>query len=353
MADPDRAPGPDAPRVLCAPDTFRGSAAADAVAAAMAAGARDAGWAADPLPLADGGEGTVAALGGATDVARVTGPLGAPVEAGWRRDGATAVVEVAACSGLLLAGGREGNDPLRATSAGVGELIAHALARGARRVVVALGGSATTDGGVGAVEALAAAAPGAGPAAARARAALAGVELVVAADVRTRFLDAAPVFAPQKGASPAQVRALGARLRAVADRWRRELGVDVTAVDGSGAAGGLGGALHALGGRIVDGFGYVAEAVGLDRRLAAADAVLTGEGAVDATTFAGKVVGAVLARAAARGVPAGIVAGRVAAAPPGVPAADLVARFGARRALAETTACVRAATPGVLAALAR
>lgn len=345
----------EARRVLCAPDKFRGTADAREIAEAMAAGARDAGWEAEELPLADGGEGTLDALGGATEVARVTGPLGTPVDAPWRLAGTDAAIEVAAASGLVLAGGRDGNDPLAATSAGTGELIAAAVAAGARRVVVALGGSAMTDGGLGAVTALASAAGSAGATAApldRARALLDGVELIVATDVRTPFLDAARVFAPQKGASPAQVAWLTERLRAVARRYEDELGVAVATVAGGGAAGGLGGALHALGGRIVDGFAFVAASAGLDERLAAADAVVTGEGSLDATSFAGKVVGGVLERARARGVLAAIVAGRVEADTAGIPAADLVARCGERRALEQTTACVRAAMPDLLAALA-
>jgi glycerate kinase len=118
----------EARRVLCAPDKFRGTADAREIAEAMAAGARDAGWEAEELPLADGGEGTLDALGGATEVARVTGPLGTPVDAPWRLAGTDAAIEVAAASGLVLAGGRDGNDPLAATSAGTGELIAAAVA---------------------------------------------------------------------------------------------------------------------------------------------------------------------------------------------------------------------------------
>ena len=143
--------------------------------------------------MSDGGEGLLDVLGGANRTTIVTGPLGRPVEAAWRFEHRTAVIEMARASGLALAGGAEGNDPLAATTAGTGELIARAVEQGARRIIVGLGGSATTDGGLGAVEAL--------PSPARLRT----VELEVACDVRTRFVDAAAVFAPQKGAGPAQV----------------------------------------------------------------------------------------------------------------------------------------------------
>src|SRR5205823_3062176 len=148
------------------------------------------------LPLADGGEGTLDALGGANRLSRVTGPLGEPVEAEWRLGHGDAVIEMARASGLTLAGGRERNDPLAATARGTGELIAAAIAAGAERILVAVGGSATTDGGLGAVEAL-----GWEPF---------RTEVEVACDVRTPFLEAARVFGPQKGADPAQVEELTA-----------------------------------------------------------------------------------------------------------------------------------------------
>jgi glycerate kinase len=142
-------------QLLAAPDKFRGTLTAREAAAAIVAGASRACWTAVELPLADGGEGTLDVLGGGNRRATVTGPLGEPVEAEWRlgEDG-TALIEAALACGLSLAGGPEGNDPLAATSRGVGELVAAAVAEGASRVVVAVGGVASTDGGVGAVEAL-------------------------------------------------------------------------------------------------------------------------------------------------------------------------------------------------------
>src|SRR5215475_8478178 len=138
-------------RLLAAPDKFRGTLTARRAAAAIAAGAARAGWTAVELPLADGGEGTLDVLGGGNRRTTVTGPLGEPVEAEWRlEDDGTALIEAARACGLSLAGGPERNDPLRATSRGVGELIAAAVAGGATRIVVFVGGVASTDGGVGA-----------------------------------------------------------------------------------------------------------------------------------------------------------------------------------------------------------
>ena len=252
------------------------------MARALAEGARRAGWECRELPLADGGEGTLEVLGGANRSSTVTGPLGTPVEAGWRLEGGDAVVEMARASGLALV---EHNDPVRATTLGTGQLIAAALAAGAERIVVAVGGSATTDGGLGAVEAL-----GWKPF---------RVQVEVACDVRTPFLEAARVFGPQKGADPGQVEALSKRLADLAARYRDELGVDVTALPGAGAAGGLAGGLAALGAQLRPGFQLVAERAGLVEALGDVDLVLTGEGRLDATSFAGKVVGGVLELAAA------------------------------------------------------
>ena len=322
-------------QALAAPDKFRGSLGGAEVAAALAAGARLAGRECLELPLADGGEGTLEALGGANRVTLVTGPLGLVVEAAWRLTGGAAVVEAARALGLSLAGGAEGNDPLRATTRGTGELIAAAIKAGARDVIVGVGGSATTDGGLGAIEAL-----GARPFRTRVR---------VACDVRTPFLDAAAVFAPQKGASSDEVRELEARLRELGTRYRTEFGVDVTALPGAGAAGGLAGGLAALGAELVPGFELVAGEAGLARALDGTDLVLTGEGKLDNTSFDGKTVGGVLAAAAARGIPALVVAGEIA---PGtscpVPAVSLIERFGRKRAFADPAACIAEAAAAAI-----
>jgi glycerate kinase len=322
--------------VVAAPDKFRGTATAVEVAAAVARAAATAGATCDAAPVADGGEGTLEALGGAVRTTTVRGPLGEPVAAEWRlqADG-TAVVEMARASGLTLAGGPKGNDPLRATTAGTGELVAAALDAGAGTVVVGAGGSATTDGGLAALTAL-------NPR----RRLHAGVELVVACDVETLFVDAAEVFAPQKGATPAQVALLRRRLERLAQIYVRDYGVDVRDEPGSGAAGGLAGGLAAAGATLVNGFDLVAGAIGLAERIAGADLVVTGEGLLDAESFDGKAVGGVVALAAAAGVPVLIVAGDVVAGElpddlgPTVEVVSLVARFGYDRAMADVAGCV-------------
>lgn len=280
--------------LVAAPDKFRGTATSREVAQAAGRAARAAGLSADLVPLSDGGEGLLEAVGGEVRTTTVSGPLGGTVEARWRLqrqggDGPVAVIEMAEASGRHLVPHPGGDDPVRASTAGVGELIVAAVVAGARRVVVGCGGSATTDGGIGAVEAVRAAgitlAHGRGD----------GPELVVACDVTTPFRRAAAVFGPQKGATPLQVEELTARLARLADRYRDEFGVEVDALPGSGAAGGLGGGLAALGGRLVPGLELVASLVDLYPRLARADLVVTGEGHLDAPSLQGKVVGGVLA----------------------------------------------------------
>ncbi len=282
--------------VLCCPDKFRGSLTAGEAAEALAAGVERAGRAAVRLPLADGGEGTLDVLCpsvGDRRVTQVTGPLGAPVEAEWGMRGDTAVIEMARASGLGLVEGR--NDPVRATTFGTGELIRAALDAGAGKVLVAVGGSATVDGGLGALEAL--------------DFDLRGVEVVVACDVATAFVDAARVYGPQKGADADAVEELGARLARLAERYRTTRGVDVSRLSGSGAAGGLAGGLAAVGARLVPGAALVADAAGLRAALSGAPLAITGEGRFDATSLVGKVVGNVLREARERGTPVAVVAG--------------------------------------------
>ena len=327
-------------RVLAAPDKFRGTASARDIAGAVAAAARAVGASCDTAPMADGGEGTLEALGGPNRTSLVTGPLGEPTNAPWRLSRKVAVIEMALASGLDVAGGPAHNDPVNATTAGVGELISAAVASGARRVLVAVGGSATTDGGLGAVEAL--------PSVAR----MTGVEMVVACDVRTPFLEAAEVFGPQKGASAAQVELLSRRLARLAQIYDSDYGVDVTELSGAGAAGGLAGGLAARGARLVNGFEVVAQEVELRERIEIADVVVTGEGRYDATSLEGKVVGGVAGLAAAVGTRALAVVGSADDAvrcPDGMEVVDLSARFGAERALADPCGCVTAALQDVLA----
>jgi glycerate 2-kinase len=288
---------------LVCPDKFKGTLSAASATAAMAAGARRAGFDdVAELPLADGGEGTLDALlaarGGSRRQVTVTGPLGDPVQAEWALlPGGVAVVEMARASGLALVPRQR--DPLRASTRGTGELIAAALRAGARRVIVGVGGSATTDGGLAALEALGWS--------------FGSIPVTVAYDVSTAFLDAATVFAPQKGASEAQVALLTRRLARLADQYEQRTGVDVRTLPGAGAAGGLAGGLAAIGAELEPGFDVIAGAAGLETALEGVDLVVTGEGRLDASSFDGKVVGGVLEWATDAGVPhLAVVAGQVA-----------------------------------------
>ena len=221
-------------------------------------------------------------LGGGNRTTVVTGPLGERVEAEWRLDGELAVIETARASGLTLAGGREGNDPLRASTTGSGELIDAAIhaARPASSSASAVRPPRTEvwepSTRLGWVSF-----------------ATRGVAVEVACDVDTRFLDAAPLFGPQKGATDAQIGTLTDRLRRLAGRYHEQLGVDVTALPHAGASGGLAGGLAALGAELLPGFDLIADAIGLDEALDGAQLVVTGEGRLDTTSFSGKVVGGV------------------------------------------------------------
>jgi glycerate kinase len=326
--------------LLAAPDTFRGTASAHAAAQAMADAAREAGWDVVAVPVSDGGEGLLECLGGANRASLVTDPLGRPVSAAWLLDGRIAVLEMAQASGLALLG--EHLDPLAASTSGTGELVATAIRAGAGEIVLGLGGSATTDGGAGAVAVLREFAPLDGSRGWRVR---------LAADVTTSFVDAATRFGPQKGADAAQVRLLTDRLTALAARYRDEFGIDLTQIPGSGAAGGLAGGLLALGASIEPGFDVVAERLALASCVAAADLVLTGEGSYDETSRLGKATSGVLRLAALAGVPGGLIAGRVTVdPPPGTRHVDLSARYGRRAANAGAEACIRAAASGLLRA---
>ena len=328
------------PHVVAAPDKYRGTATAAEIAGAVANAAGACGWTCDKAPVADGGEGTLEVIGGSARRTRVRGPLGEAVEAEWRmllpgagggRVGApTAVVEMAQAAGLALAGGAEWNDPMRASTEGVGDLIVAALAARARRVIVAVGGSASTDGGLGCLSAL------------EPHSRLAGVELVVACDVTTTFVDAAEEFAPQKGASPAQVALLRRRLERLAQLYLERYGNDVRSIPGSGAAGGLAGGLAALGASLVPGFELVADTIGLAERIEGADLVVSGEGFLDEHSFAGKAVGGVAELAEEAGVPVLVVVGEAFDDSP-VPTVSLVERFGRERAFSDTVGCVEQA----------
>lgn len=320
--------------MVIAPDKFKGSLGAPAVADRIAAGLRrvrpDVPLMA--LPVADGGDGTVdAAVAAGFDRVRavVSGPTGERVTASYAMRGEIAVVELAEASGLrLLPGGQ--HQPLTASSAGTGELIAAAVEAGARRIVLGLGGSACTDGGAGMAVALGARFLDAdgrelrpGGAALRDLSTvdatglaerLRGVTVVVAGDVDSPLLGAegaAQVFGPQKGAGPVEVRTLEAGLARLGAVVRRDLGVDAAERPGAGAAGGAGfGAMVFLSATVEPGIGYLLDLLGFADHLQGARLVITGEGSLDRQTLRGKAPAGVARAAAHAGVPAVAVAGR-------------------------------------------
>jgi glycerate kinase len=355
-------------RVLIATDSFKGSLDAATACAAIARGVHrvDARAEVDLCPLADGGEGTATvlrtALGGEWIEKEVTGPLADQhVEASYlwiAGDRPAAVIDLAAASGLTLLP-RERLDPLRATTYGTGELIADAIGRGARRVWLALGGSATVDGAAGLAMALGwrlldgeGRAIGLGGGELERVAAIVpprqrvDVRCVALHDVENRLLGpagAARVFGPQKGAGPAMVDRLEHGLARLADAVERDLELDLRPLAGGGSAGGAGaGAVAFLGARLAAGARVVLRLLRFDARLRRCDLVITGEGRLDPQSLEGKVVSAVARAAALRGVPVAAVAGRVmldeavatthgivateAAAPPGIPDAEALAR---------------------------
>jgi glycerate kinase len=348
-------------RVLVAPDKFRGTLTAEQAALAI-----EIGWLrARPgdtivrVPMADGGEGTLDALLAASNGrrlrARVTGPLGAPVEAAFgvipTPEGSVAVVEMSRASGLaLVAQGRR--DPLHATTRGTGELIRAALAERPVRVIVAVGGSATTDGGAGMAQALGGRltdaegheiGPGGAGLLELARVDVSEldadarrVRFLVAADVDNPLTGpsgAAAVFAPQKGATPQDVVVLDRALAHYASVLQRDLGVDVRGLPGAGAAGGLAAGLIAfLGAHVRSGVEIVMEAVRLPERILSSDLVVTGEGKLDASSLGGKTVAGITRVAREAGTRALLLAGRAETEIEGAEVASLVQRFGERRA---------------------
>jgi glycerate 2-kinase len=324
-------------RVLAAVDKFKGTATAAQVAAAIGHACWELGHDCVERPVADGGEGTLEALGGANRVSTVTGPLGDPVQAEWRFHRGTAVIEMARASGLTLVGGAERNDAMAATTTGTGELIDQALDLGAKKIVVCLGGSATTDGGLGCVRAI------------TAPARLKAVQLLVACDVQTLFTDAAPVFGPQKGASPAQVDMLRGRLERLAQMYLEQYGVDVRDLPGTGAAGGLAGGLVALGGKLMPGFELVADELDLHDAVHDADLVVTGEGYLDEQSFEGKVIGGVQSLCEAAGTPVVAVVGDSdEALAARIEHVSLTREFGLDKAMREPLWCIEQAAVRLL-----
>jgi glycerate kinase len=336
-------------RVVVAPDKFKGSLTAIEAATAVARGVKRADPAAtiDQVPMADGGEGTVdalvAATGGSYREARVTGPLGEPVVArfGMLGDARTAVIEMAAASGLVLVPPAR-RDPLASTTRGTGELLLAAIAAGAHRVIVGIGGSATNDGGAGLGQALGfrlldaaghELAPGGGNLGrldrtdvSGRRPELDGVEIDVACDVSNPLCGpsgASAVYGPQKGASAAMIQSLDANLQKFAAVLARDLGVDIVDLPGSGAAGGLGGGLVAFAaGKLRPGVDLVMDAVNLSNRLVDADLCLTGEGTLDNQSAFGKTAVGVGRLARSLGCPTLALVGSVG------PGADAVLKAG-------------------------
>lgn len=324
-------------RIVLAPDSFKGCLSATEVCEAMTDGIRSRLPAAvvESVPMADGGEGTAAvvseALAGRTMTQTAAGPLGDPVAAAYvysetRR---TAVVESAAACGLPLLTDAQ-RDPMRTSTRGVGELYMHALAAGAQRIMLTIGGSSTVDGGAGFARALGFRfldqtgdeLPEGGGGLAKlhrivfpAERPWDGVETVVACDVNNPLLGpngAAAVFAPQKGARPAQVPILEAGLARLAEVLRRDHDLDVAERAGAGAAGGLGAGLMAFcNGQLESGVDLVMDLVDLRQRLTGADLVITGEGQTDAQTAGGKVCAGIAREAARQGIPCVILSGAI------------------------------------------
>ena len=316
-------------RILAAPDKFRGSLTALEVTTAIEKAVEKAGYSSMGIPLADGGEGTLDVLGGPNRTTTVTGPLGKPVEAEWRLADRTAIIEVAKVSGLTLAGGPETNSPLEATTQGTGELIRCALEKGAERIIVGLGGSASTDGGLAALKAMGSLAR------------YKGIELIAVCDVRTDFLLSADSFAMQKGATSTEVKFLNRRLERLTQLYKEEYGISVEGTPRSGAAGGLAGGLLVAGAKLVDGFDFIAQEIGLDEMIFESDLVITGEGYLDKTSFEGKVISGVCRYADAASVPVFVIAGAISKeVAEKVDCASLVETFGEESAFTETEQCI-------------
>lgn len=366
-------------KVLMAPNAFKGTLTAAEAAAALARALRRAcpRARAEALPIADGGDGLLdalaPALGGEFVSSRVEGPFGGPLRARWLLAGRTAVIEMAEASGLRRVAG-EKLRPLDASTRGVGRLMLEAALRGAKEIIVGLGGSASNDGGAGCAQAfgfsladargreiargarglpaLAAVFPG------RARALLKGVRVTGLADVRNTLcgrLGSARVFGPQKGAGPREVAFMERALLHYARVLKSSLGVSVARLRGGAAAGGLGAGLAAFfGAELDDGSAFVLERTGFFRALAGADLLITGEGRFDEQTFYGKAPGAALAAARSAGVPA-IVACGGSLVPPaelrrrGV--AGVIAAGPSSRPARALEAAAAAALPGLLARL--
>jgi glycerate kinase len=293
---------PRAKKWLVVPDSFKGTFSASAVATALSDGLTAGDRLVDICPIADGGEGTmevlVSSLGGSVVRAPARDPLGREIEADLAllSDGHTAVIETASASGLHRVSEVE-RDAEAASSAGTGDLIVAAARAGAARILLAVGGSATSDGGVGAVDAI------------RCGGGVDGIEIEVLCDTETPFERAAEVFGPQKGAGPDAVERLTSRLAQVAERMPR----DPRGVRMGGCAGGLSGAMWAcFDARLRSGAEAVLDAVDFDSRAEAAGNIVTGEGRLDSQSLEGKLISVVATRALAVGAEVHAVVGQLA-----------------------------------------
>ncbi len=322
--------------IIIAPDSFKGTVDAVGACRAMEQGVKFSvpECSVISLPVADGGEGTVDCFLRALDCKKVnvsvTGPFYAEkVTAAYARDGETAIIEMASAAGLPLAEGRL--DPKSATTYGVGELIAHAVHQGAGKIVLGLGGSCTNDCGVGMAQALGTVfydregkefrpsgdtleQIGSFDCTATVKL-LKGVTVTAMCDITNPLYGprgAAYVFAPQKGADEETAALLDRNLRGLAEVIRKQTGMDVQAIGGSGAAGGMGAGVAAfLGCSLPPGIDQVVELVGFDKKLERADLVLTGEGRMDSQSLGGKVVSGIGRRAKEKGVPVVAIVGAI------------------------------------------
>ena len=293
-------------KIIVAPDSYKGCLSAKEVAGAIGQTLKESFPDADvvTIPLADGGEGTVEilgeALGGKIQTATVTDPLGRKVQAKYALKGDTAIIEVAEACGMKLLR-KEELSPLKASTRGVGELLMAARESGANHLIIGLGGTATCDGGDGMMTV------------SGIREALKGARIELLSDVDNPFTGkdgAARVFAPQKGATGADIEILERRLTQIAQRIQKETGRDITNVPGAGAAGGLGGALAGwFGATISSGIDRILDLVHFDKHIQGADPIITGEGKSDLQTLHGKVPMGVLRRAG--GIPVTLVSGRI------------------------------------------
>lgn len=326
-------------KIVIAPQSFKGSLSAQEVAQAIARGIKRVLTDAETIivPMADGGEGTVEVLTynthGQIMTKEVTGPLGEKVTAKWGilGDGVSAVVEMAAASGITLVPPERLN-PLVATTYGTGELIRTALDAGCRRLIIGIGGSATNDGGAGMAQALRARLlddkdeelPWGGAALARLNRIdisgldrhLAECEVITACDVTNPLCGeqgASRIYGPQKGATEKMCQQLDEALNNYAEVIKRDLGIDVLDIPGAGAAGGLGaGVVAFLGSKLISGIEIVSEVVGLTDYLKEAALVFTGEGKIDTQTLFGKTIAGVAAKAKTLHIPVVAIAGEVA-----------------------------------------